>query len=260
MLTLFLLIVGTGHLFGLANIYVHHRAADGDEQFTADDLKAVYTGVEKVQSPDKPPPPRMLEMIQTSMRKYLPTDAEYQALAAWLNAGAPSDAFDTVAPPAEKSVQTILSDRCLRCHNMEGEEHEKARKAPFGPDLFTVDLPMVHKFARVDPAHLQVKRTIGPQSTSRLILISHVHMMSIPVFTLITSLLMAMTRIRPVIRGPLVCLPMLALVMDFSGWWLARWAPVTVWMIAAAGPVYSLAFAGQILSVFGSLWFGRRGY
>jgi hypothetical protein len=217
----------------------------------------VYSGITVAQA-DKPAPPRMLEMVDTSMRKYLQTDEEYQALRAWLVQGAPPDAFEKAMPPAGTSPHDILSDRCVRCHNPEGEQaHAEARQSPFGPDLFTVEFARVEPFTQA-PTTQPAARRVGPQSAQRLILVSHVHMLSIPVFTLITSLLMMLTHVRPGIRGPLVCIPMLTLVVDFTGWWVARSWPATIWLIAGSGPLYSVTYAAQLFTVFASMWFGRR--
>lgn len=259
LLSLFLAIVGGGYLLAVANIYLSHHASDGRPGLTTDDLKAVYSGLEVERSADQALPSRMQEMIDTKMREFLKTDAEYDGLRAWLVSGARQEGFQQAAPPADRSPHDILSENCLRCHNPDGEKGEdKAHRSPFGPDIFTVDYAMVARYstAQVEPGSTRVK--IGPQSLERLVLIGHVHMLSIPVFALITSLLTAMTGLRPAIRGPLVCGPMLILAVDFAGWWLARKWGWTIWLIAGSGGLFGFLFGLQILAVFGSLWFGRR--
>ncbi|GMU24158.1 MAG: hypothetical protein AMXMBFR13_42350 [Phycisphaerae bacterium] len=259
-LTCFLAMVGVGYLMAIANIYYSHRAADGDPQrMTFDDLKAVYSGVSVEVKEGRPRPSRMQEMIDGKMREFLKTQAEYEILSNWLAGGATQEAFTAVADGANKSPHDVISERCLRCHNVEGEKgEEEAQKAPFGPDIFAVDFDSVSKFtaSKVDIA--SNRTTVGPQSRERLILISHQHMLSIPLFTLITSLLVVFTGLRPRVRDVLVLVPMLTLMVDFAGWWAARQWPPAIWLIALSGPVYGVFFAAQILTAFGSMWFGRR--
>lgn len=260
LLTAFLLIVGAGYGLGIANIYYSHRSADGDERLSLDDLKAVYSGLQVEVTEDRPLPSRMLEMIDGKMREFLDDASEYEALRNWLTAGSKPEAFTVPAPPAGKSPQEIISDNCIRCHNPEGEKgEEEARKSPFAADLFgPADLEMVsrHTVAEIDEKTGVV--TTGPQSIERLVLIGHVHMLSIPVFTLITSLLTLFTGFRPWVRGILVAGPMTILLLDFAGWWLSRQWTWAIWAIAVSGVVYGVLFGAQILLTLLSMWFGRR--
>ena len=52
LVTLLLLIIGPGYLFGVANIYFKHQNADGEPGMTLDDLKASFHGLEKTFQPD----------------------------------------------------------------------------------------------------------------------------------------------------------------------------------------------------------------
>jgi hypothetical protein len=87
-----------------------------------------------------------------------------------------------------------------------------------------------------------------------LILISHMHMLAIPMFTLVVGLLFMMTRLPWSLRSALTPLPMLALIIDFSGWWLARLANGFIFFIAAGGAIFGIVFGAQILAVTWDLW------
>jgi len=260
-MTAFLAMVGTGYLFALAQTYETHRNADGREGFTYNDLKAVYAGVtvkidEKTQLPS-----RMLEMIRGAMREHLPTEDEFASLEAWLLEGAPEEGFIRAYPPAELSPEVIIQDNCLRCHVPDGESgQEKAHRSPFAEDLFAeANYVMVSKFTNSKVESVSGERHIPPVSRKHLILITHAHMLSVPIFTLITSVLVLATRLPRPMKGVVVATPMVALLFDFAGWWLARVLPGSVWLIALTGPVYGLFLGLQIFAVFLAMWFGRRG-
>ena len=52
LITLLLLIIGPGYLFGTANIYFKHQNADGEPGLTVDDLRAAFHGMTKTFQPE----------------------------------------------------------------------------------------------------------------------------------------------------------------------------------------------------------------
>ena len=52
MITLLLVIIGPGYLFGTANIVVKHQDADGEPGLTVDDLRATFHGMTRTFKPD----------------------------------------------------------------------------------------------------------------------------------------------------------------------------------------------------------------
>jgi hypothetical protein len=87
-----------------------------------------------------------------------------------------------------------------------------------------------------------------------LILVSHQHMLSIPMFALVVSILFMLTRLPARVRASLGPVPMVALLFDFGGWWLARLWPPSIYFIAMAGLAFGLIFGFQILTVVVDLW------
>lgn len=260
-MTAFLAMIGTGYLFALGQIYEVHRGADGREGLSFNDLKAVYAGVTVEVDEQTQLPSRMLEMIRGEMREFLPTEAAFASLEAWLLDGAPEEGFTMAYPPADLAPQEIIQDYCLRCHVPDGETgQEKAHRSPFAEDLFDeASYELVSEYTAGETVVKSGEARLGPVSRKHLILITHAHMLSIPMFTLITSVLVLGTRLPGALKGVVTATPMVALVFDFAGWWLARVWPVSVWLIALSGPVYGLFLAVQILAAFGAMWFGRRG-
>ncbi len=63
-----------------------------------------------------------------------------------------------------------------------------------------------------------------------------------------------MTRLPWGVRSLLTPLPMLALMIDFAGWWLARLADGFIYFIAAGGAIFGIVFGIQILAITVDLW------
>ncbi len=100
LVTLFLLIVGPGYLFGTANIFFKHQYADDKPGLSLDDLRATFHGMERTFQPgDKEiVNSEMLTQIRPDgdMREYLEEGGEpaIRGLTAWLEKKSPEDEFD----------------------------------------------------------------------------------------------------------------------------------------------------------------------
>ncbi len=272
-LTAFLVLIGFGYLSALGNMYFQHAMADGREGLTIDDLRVTFHGMEvpRAPGPEEVQPvarSRMLEMVGLGgeMRKHVSKGGAgaVRALEAWLERGATESEFlrKGLIKQGDPSPESVIARFCLRCHN--AEDGEKS-DAPYGPDIFTTDYQMVWKFAA--PGTAQAPATergdgqratdrLGPHSMGHLFLITHIHMLSIPVFTVIISGLFLLTGLGPKPRGVLAPIPMLALVAEFAAWWLALRVEVLIYVIAAAGGVYGLTLGIQIIAVLWWLWVG----
>jgi len=263
LITLFLLIVGPGYLFGTANIYFKNKDADGDPEMTLDDLKATFYGLE-VKADDTRivnPSPMLTQVLPGGdMREYLEEDGPAtEGLIAWLKAEAKEEDFDTPGLGAEGnwSAKQAIATYCVVCHNSdggEGEEYPFAETEDAEPDY---DLVFVSAEPPVDIQEGEV-RTIKPKSERRLVHITHAHILAIPVFTLLVGALFMMTGFGPTVKFLLGPLPMLAVLADIGSWWLARYSEPFIYVIAAAGAVFGLAYALQILGILCSMWCGRR--
>ncbi len=97
-----------------------------------------------------------------------------------------------------------------------------------------------------------------PTNTSKLVHITHVHILTMPVFAFLVGVLFLMTGISDKLKLLIGPLPMLAVMLDISGWWLARWVEPFIFVIAAAGGVFATLYALQILCILGSMWLGRE--
>jgi hypothetical protein len=254
MLTAFLGIIGSGYLVAVANISYTSHLADGKEGMSLDDLRATYRGITVLRGQERPS--RMLTMIRTAMREYV-TDADFPILQDWLEAGGTAQGLDE-GPGTRKTPRRAIIRNCLRCH-AQSTGTDISKLSPFGPDEFQVDYAMLAPHvAGVAEEDAEVVRLQPQYQVPRLILISHQHMLAIPMFTLAVALLFMMTRLPGGWRTVLGPLPMVAMVFDFSGWWLARSWSAFVYVIAIAGLVFGLVLGIQVIAVLIDLWRPRR--
>lgn len=251
MLTAFLAIIGSGYLVAVANIYSRHQMADGKEGVSLGDLRVVYSGT-TVAADSKELPSRMLTMIRGEMRQYFSSDANFSVLESWLKEGG-SEAGLTKGEAKAKPNRVLLVD-CMRCH-AQSSETRISKEAPFGPDEFTIDYNLISRFVSPSKGQSPGEVRVPPQYTiPRLVLVSHQHMLAIPMFTLIVGLLFMTTRLPPALRGVMTPIPMIAVLFDLSGWWLARVADSFVLVIAGAGGLFALSFGFQIFCVLVDMW------
>lgn len=253
MLTAFLAIIGTGYLVALANLYEKHQLADGKEGLNVDDVKAVYSGLTINVTEETVLPSRMLTQVRTSMRQYIETDAQFETLEAWLKDGGSEEGLDEKHENG-KTPRRVLIKQCMRCHAV-STGTDISREAPFGPDEFSPEYEQMKPYLASDTKVEKGRQTLKPQyDMPRLILISHIHMLSIPMFTLVVAMLLAGARGPTTIRNTILPLPMLALLLDFGGWWLSRSSEIGVYSVLAGGAIFGSTFGVQILWVTLDLW------
>lgn len=251
-LTALLLIIGAGYLVAVLNIYHQHRLADGKPDLSIDDVRAIYSGLTVQRNEETVIPSRMLTMIQGAMREYIDDDEDFEILETWLKAGGTEAGLDD--GPRRKTPRRALIRNCMRCH-AQSTNTDISKEAPFGPDEFEVDYGMLTPLIGTATESSETTLDVPPQYTlSRLVLVSHIHMLSIPMFTLVVALMFMMTRWPAVLRTVLTPVPMLALVFDFAGWWLARLAEPFVFILAGAGGFFGLVFGLQIIAVLIDMW------
>ncbi|HMP04325.1 MAG TPA: hypothetical protein PKD86_15940 [Gemmatales bacterium] len=287
-LALFLIGGGFGYLSALVQLHFAHSKT-GTLIPTRKDVRDIYGGgppviplVRLLEAPESEPfngqgsmkaaffeksgnwrrvaalPPAELERTRAER------EGERLALLAWIRAGATEESFDQdrwALPEALKGqpltadytfedegvqfikVASILGDRCLRCH-MEGGVDAQAVKYP----LDTYE--RLAKYLTPISAGFTVERLA--QHT-------HTHLLSLSMFFLLTGLIFALTSYPVWLRVLLAPLVLLAQLVEFACWWLARWQPLAADVIMVSGGVVGVGLALQVLgslfNMFG--WLGR---
>ena len=267
LVTLFLLIVGPGFLVATANIYFQHQDADLEPGLSVDDLRRTFHGMEKTVTPDATilVNSTMLEQVRPGgdMREHLEMGGEpaIRALTTWLEGGAKEEDFATkgLVQASDPSAQAVIADHCVECHNADGGEMEDS---PYAASVDEApEYELVAAFAEPEYTEQQEGPQVmqlAPQGVRELVHVTHAHILAIPVFTLLVGILFLMTGLGAPIKTLLGPLPMLTVLLDISSWWLARWFEPLIYVIAASGAIFGMAYALQILCILGSLWFGRR--
>lgn len=252
MLTAMMIILGFGYLIAAANIFTSHRLADGREGLSLDDVRAVYSGIHRPRESGEEVPSTMLHMLRGAMRQYVGSEADFDLLEGWLANGGSEAGLDEGKDKSSTPRRAILRN-CLECHAADVGSSVSSY-ASFGPDAFTVEYKRLKQFLPLGGSSATMIETSPQYTLPRLILISHMHMLAIPMFTLVTGLLFMMTRWPQAMRHILTPIPMLALVVDFGGWWLARVAAGAVILIPIAGAVFGVVFGLQVIAVLIDLW------
>lgn len=264
MLTAFLAIIAAGYLIAVANIFERHGMADAREGLSTGDIRAVYSGGPRAAG--EAVTSHMLTMLAGSMRQYVSSEFDYAILETWLKAGGSEAGLDespmTPSSDGEESSsrrrkartpRRIIIRDCMRCH-AQSSNTDIARIAPFGKDEFDVDYAMLSKFISGDASGAPPGRSPPQYDRARLILHSHQHMLSIPMFTMAVGVLFMLTRTPSALKSILLPIPMLAAVVDFASWWLARTGDVWTYAIAVAGGVFGISLAIQIAATVIDLW------
>lgn len=266
LLTLFLLVVGPGYLVATANIMFQHQDADLEPGLSLDDLRRTFHGLEKEVTPEaeinvNSP---MLEQVRPDgeMREYLDLGGEpaIRALVSWLEEGAKEESFATpgLFQEGDPSAKEVIADWCVECHHADGGDMEDA---PYAPNMDAEpEYALVAEFATPEferqESGPQVL-TLAPTGLKKLVHITHAHILTIPVFTLLVGVLFLMTGCGSTVKLILGPLPMLATVLDISSWWLARGFEPFIYVIAASGALFGATFGLQILFILGSMWLDR---
>ncbi|MHB8970523.1 MAG: hypothetical protein ACYC3X_10425 [Pirellulaceae bacterium] len=267
MITLLLLIIGPGYLFGTANIFFKHQNADGEPGLTVDDLRATFHGMTKTFQLDEKTivTSAMLKQVRAGgdMREHLDKGGEpaVRGLLTWLENTAKEDEFAKpgLADPGDPSAQQIIKAQCVECHNADGGDMEEVPYAATAESEPEYKLVMVTAKPEITVQAAGLRTlVIKPISESKLVHVTHIHVLTMPIFTFVVGVLFLMTGIPQSIKLLIGPLPLLAVLLDISGWWIARYVEPFIFVIGAAGGLFGATYALQILCVLGSMWLGKK--
>ena len=100
--TMTLLVLGTGYLFAMLQVFFSHAGLDGNpNNISAQDIRIAYHGSET--------DTRLVAALKGPMAGMLP-ESERAVIFKWVDDGASADVY-------ESAVKPILEERCIACHD-----------------------------------------------------------------------------------------------------------------------------------------------
>jgi hypothetical protein len=223
LITLFLCVMGLGYIFALFTIYISHENADGKPGLSMDDIVITYYGNRGGSA--------LQEKSLGSMATYFSSDADKNAVVAWITSGADKTAYEeTVAPIFKKS--------CTMCHSKDGIES--------GSPLTTYDEVM---------KYVTVSTGVSP---SRLGTLSHTHLISHGMMFFLLSLIFIATTVKDRWKILLVLTAYVGIVMDVFSWWLAKTAAAFAYFSVVGGALLGIAFLFFFFVPLREMWLKKK--
>jgi hypothetical protein len=220
--TMALLVLGTGYLFAMLQVFYTHAGLDGDARMvSAEDIRVAYHGSEN--------DTRLEVALKGPMSGMLPDD-QRKLIFDWVKAGADQAGY-------EAKVKPIVAERCMACHDGSN---------PHQPNLSTYE--GIHQLAERG----------GGATIPTLVRVSHIHLFGITFIFFIVSSIFAHAWVRPLwIKHVTIVLPFLTILTDIFSWYLTRLYPGFAWFIIASGALMGLSFTVQWCVSMWQMWFGK---
>jgi hypothetical protein len=219
--TMALLVLGTGYIFAMIQIYVTHAGLDGKPGIDVQDIVIGYSG-----SQGKT---RLESALDGPMKGMLPTE-ERATILTWIHAGASEQGFDATVKP-------IVGKRCLVCHGGSNP-----------------NIPNLNGFNNVSKV---VTRDTG-MSLATLVRVSHIHLFGLTFIFFITGLIFVNAYARPVwFKCVVVAVPFAAILTDISAWYLTKYMFPTFggWVVLISGAFMGTSFGIQFFMSLYQMWF-----
>ena len=221
--TIFICLLGIGYAVSLGHLMFSYQDVDGKPGVTPQDVKlALYGNREKTKLESK--------IDGGSMEQYLGSPSEKQVIISWIRAGSQESQY-------QANVKPILEQRCVKCHNPEGQAKFRDLTA----------------FAAVTAVS---KMDLG-ESVPAWARVAHIHLMSLSMTFVILGMIFAFTAFPDKVKIPLVCTPFIALFGDFGVRGFVRFYDGLVYVVMAAGAVMALATVLLCAGIFWELWLSR---
>lgn len=155
----------------------------------------------------------LISSMKGSMNKYVSEDGDIDIVAQWIADGAKNDAY------FEDEVMYIIGSDCVKCHSKTSQMTDAITSMPF------------------DTYEDLIKYTQKGYTWEHMAKTAHIHLFGIAVFLVIVSLTMAFSSYRSAIKTVLISAAWIALWLDISAWWLAKFSDQFAYLIAGAGTI-----------------------
>ena len=217
----FLLTIGIGYAFALANLYYTHQGRDGRPGLSVDDVIIAYHG-----SANRT---RLESAINGIMEPNLKYKGDKDVILRWIHNGAnESDYKEHIAP--------ILNRDCVICHSPEIN--------PALPNLTNYE--GVAKVANPGGAPLPA-----------LIRVSHIHLFGIAFILYFIGRIFILSDINVTIKRITVAIPFVAMLLDVMSWYVTKYVPGFAYVVVSAGALMGISMGAQILVSLYQMWFHR---
>ena len=169
--------------------------------------------------------PPLKKAVLTNMKQYFATEQERHAVLEWLDQGSERKRFYRIYP--------IIERRCLACH---------------GAGMSRGDVSLVDW---ADTLEVVLEPGVP---TRKLLQQTHVHLFGMGFLLLVVSFFWSRARFSRRLRLSLILSLYLALSIDISSWWLAKFSSFFASMIWLSGMVlYPSLFLVLLLTIY-DLW------
>ena len=218
--SLTLIVLGVGYLVAMVNLYLTYSMTDGEAGLTPGDLRRSFYG-------NRDNTKLAAKINGGSMEQFLTQAGDKEKVLSWIQDGADRDGY-------ENAVQPILAANCVRCHNPEGLQR-------FAPLTSYEEVMVVTQIDRGEPVSLWAR-------------VAHTHLQSIGLVFLVLGTVFSFTSLPVNVKTAVVATPFLALVVDFGARFLARYYPVTVYLMLASGAVIGILFGAMVFVPLYEMW------
>ncbi len=217
--TFFLICMGIGFIFSQLNVFYSYSRVDGRVGLSLQDIALTYYG--------QPDVLLIESKLNGTMREYLENEYDRNSLINWAKRGAEKEKFN--------EVKGIIIKNCLRCHTAGGE----SGFAPFD------------KLSTVSDIFTRINHGV---SASRLITLSHIHMIGIGVIFALSGTIFLFTPINEKLKMILLIFPFGSLMMDVFSWWLTKLTPAFAIAVFIGGVFTVVGFFIQFVICLLTMW------
>jgi hypothetical protein len=218
--TMTLLVLGTGYLFAMLQVFYSHAGLDGNpKSISAQDIRIAYHGSDTDS--------RLVSALKGPMAGMLPED-ERARIFKWVDSGASPEGF-------ESDVKPLLEERCIACHDGSN---------PHQPTLTSYEETMK-----------MVAKDTGA-TIPTLVRVSHIHLFGITFIFFIVSSIFTHAYMRPLwLKCVVIVLPFLTILTDIFSWYLTKMIPGFAWFIIGSGVLMGISFTVQWVMSMWQMWF-----
>ncbi len=221
--TVFLLTIGLGYLFALANLYYTHQGRDGKPGLSVDDVMIMYHG-SHAQT-------RLGAAVNGIMEANLKYKSDKEVILRWLQEGAEQAGYTTTIAP-------ILNRDCIMCHT---------------PSI-NPSLPNLTNYAGV----LEVSQAGGGAPLPVLIRVGHIHIFGIAFILFFIGKLFILCEMNVYFKRIAVVIPFAAMLLDVLSWFITKTIPEFAYVVIGSGGLMGLSMAMQILVSIYQMWFYNK--